>query len=40
MNLSKFHNKPGKLNVSAELSGEQASKSANFECQHAWYKAN
>lgn len=40
MSLSEFYNKPGKLNISSELSGEQASKSANFECQHARYKAN
>lgn len=40
MSLSKFYSKPGKLNISSELSGEQASRSANLECQHARYKAN
>lgn len=40
MSLSKFYNRPGKLNIIPEPSGEQASKSANFECQHAWYQAN
>lgn len=40
VSLSEFYNKPGKLNISSELSGEQVSKSANFECQHAQYKAN
>lgn len=36
----KFCSKPDKPSINSELGGEEASVSASFECQRAWYKAN